>query len=217
MKYILIIIITFNLLLSTLGSESPNVIYILADDLGYGDLKSFNPDSKIKTPHLDRLTAGGMTFTDANSSSSVCTPSRYSILTGRYCWRTRLKESVLWGTSRHLIAPERLSVADLFKKKGYHTAMIGKWHLGWDFALKKGYSVKKDALHIPLEAIDYAGKIKNGPDSLGFDSYFGIAGSLDMEPYVYVRNGRVRLEEKIKSSFCCWNRDKVLFQSRLSD
>ena len=114
----------------------PNIIFILADDLGYGDLKVFNPESKILTPHLDQLAEEGMIFTDAHTTSSVCTPSRYALLTGRYNWRSRLKQGVLTGESQALIPKERTTVASLLKSRGYQTAFIGKWHLGMDWGLK---------------------------------------------------------------------------------
>lgn len=104
----------------------PNIILILADDLGYGDIQSYNPQSKIPTPHSERLTAEGMRFTDAHSPSAVCTPTRYGLLTGRYAWRTSLKRGVLWGYSQE----RRVTLASLLKAQGYHTAAIGKWHLG---------------------------------------------------------------------------------------
>src|SRR3954469_10208308 len=111
----------------------PNIVYILADDLGYGDVKCLNPEGKIPTPNIDRLAAEGVTFTDAHSGSSVCTPTRYGLLTGRYCWRSRLQSSVLGGFSPHLIEPGRLTVAALLRRHGYTTACIGKWHLGMDW------------------------------------------------------------------------------------
>jgi len=122
-------------LLTASAATPPNIVYILADDLGYGDVKCLNPISKIATPHLDRLAAGGMTFTDAHSSSSVCTPSRYNLLTGRYNWRSRRQEGVLGGFGAPLIDRERLTVPALLKQHGYTTACIGKWHLG--MALKE--------------------------------------------------------------------------------
>jgi arylsulfatase A len=164
---------------SPISSSKPNIIYILADDLGYGDLSCLNENSKIKTANLDKLASEGIYFADAHSGSSVCTPTRYGVITGRYAWRSRLKKSVLWGSSPHLIKPERMTVADLLKKQGYHTAMIGKWHLGWDFT----FDDKKK--------IDFSKPVKNGPDANGFDYYYGHCGSLDMPPYVYVENGRV--------------------------
>ena len=154
----------------------PNIIYILADDLGYGDLSAFNENSKIQTPHLDTLALQGMRFTDAHTSSAVCTPTRYGILTGRYNWRTRLKRGVLNGKSDALIPSERSTVASLLKSANYHTAFIGKWHLGWNWS-KNG----KD--------IDFSEPVTNSPNDLGFDYAFGHCGSLDMPPYVYVENG----------------------------
>ena len=106
--------------------QPPNIVYILADDMGYGDLACQNPESKIPTPHLDKLACEGIRFTDAHSPSAVCTPTRYGILTGRYCWRSRLKKSVLWPWDRTLIEAERLTVGKLLKDHGYHTACIGK-------------------------------------------------------------------------------------------
>ena len=108
----------------------PNIVFILADDLGYGDPGCYNEESKIPTPHMDRLAAGGMRFTDAHTPSAVCTPTRYGILTGRYAFRTPLKRGVLWGFSPPLIEPGRMTVASLLKRHGYTTACVGKWHLG---------------------------------------------------------------------------------------
>lgn len=157
----------------------PNILFILADDLGYGDVGAFNPASKIPTPNLDKMAGQGMVFTDAHSGSAVCTPTRYGVLTGRYCWRSRLKSGVLNGYSRHLIDPQRKTVADLLKQQGYHTACIGKWHLGMDFP--KGDTKDK---------VDYAGTIEHGPNANGFDYFYGISASLDFPPYVYIENDR---------------------------
>ncbi len=127
-------------------SQRPNIVYILADDLGYGDVQCLNPQrGKIKTPSLDKLAAEGMTFTDAHSGSSVCTPTRYGVLTGRYAWRSRLQSGVLDGYVAPLIAADRLTVPALLKQNGYHTACIGKWHLGFtvEGADKTGWAGKK--------------------------------------------------------------------------
>ena len=115
------------------GAEKtkPNIVYILADDLGYGDVSCLNPESKIATPNMDRLAKAGVIFSDAHSGSAVCTPTRYGILTGRYCWRSRLKSGVLWGYSEPLIEAGRLTVPALLKAQGYHSACVGKWHLAW--------------------------------------------------------------------------------------
>ncbi|GAL81086.1 arylsulfatase [Algibacter lectus] len=109
--------------------KKPNIIYILADDLGYGDLECFNPDGKIPTPNLNNMASNGVMFTDAHTSSAVCTPTRYGILTGRYNWRSRLKSGVLGGYSKSLIKEDRVTVATMLKTQGYSTAYIGKWHM----------------------------------------------------------------------------------------
>ena len=113
--------------------DKPNIIWIMADDMGYGDVACFNPESKIPTPNMDRLAAEGMRFTDAHSASAVCTPSRYNVLTGRYCWRTDRKRGVLVAEAPCLIEDGRMTLATLLRANGYHTAMVGKWHLGMDF------------------------------------------------------------------------------------
>jgi len=191
-------VLTLALLLGWLSAEAraatpdrPNVVYILADDLGYGDLRCLNPEGKILTPHLDRLASRGMRFTDAHSGSAVCTPTRYGILTGRYAWRSRLKKGVLGGISPALIESERLTVASLLKKQGYRTACVGKWHLGLDWAKNKEIEIG-DVVEPKnkMDAIDYARPITQGPLNLGFDSFFGITASLDMWPYAYIRDDR---------------------------
>jgi arylsulfatase A-like enzyme len=171
---------------STVPSRA-NIVLILADDLGYGDVRALNPEGKLLTPHLDRLAGQGMIFRDAHSSSSVCTPTRYSLLTGRYNWRSRLKNGVLWGYSRRLIEPERMTVASMLGRHGYHTACVGKWHLGMDWPLKTGgfAADERDAWNV-----DYAKPIPNGPTTVGFDEFYGISASLDMPPYVYIEQDR---------------------------
>ncbi len=153
-------------------TDKPNLIYILCDDLGYGDVHCLGgARSKIATPNIDRLASQGMTFTEAHSSSAVCTPSRYSILTGRYNWRSHLQKGVLNGFSEPLIAANRLTVPALLKQNGYTTACIGKWHLGMGLEMNQPSPV-----------------IKNGPTTRGFDSFFGISASLDMPPFVFIEN-----------------------------
>ena len=114
--------------------SKPNIVFILADDMGYGDVSCFNKNSKINTPFIDKLASTGVMFTDAHTSSAVCTPTRYGILTGRYNWRSKLKQGVLSGFSKALIPQERVTIASFLKENGYVTAGIGKWHLGWDWA-----------------------------------------------------------------------------------
>lgn len=179
-------------------SNYPNIIYILADDLGIGDLSIYNENSKINTPNLDAFGSQGMVFTDAHTSSSVCTPTRYGILTGRYNWRTPLKNFVLWGNSPMLIKDDRLTVADMLQKHGYKTANIGKWHLGLNWAMKNGsqefeyFSGWKD--RFDFNQIDYSQPLTKGTLDLGFDYSFLISASLNMPPYVYLENDKVALE-----------------------
>ncbi|MCX6930653.1 MAG: arylsulfatase, partial [Verrucomicrobia bacterium] len=166
----------------------PNIVYILCDDLGYGDVQCLNPQGKIPTPHMDRLAAGGMIFTDAHSSSAVCTPSRYSILTGRYNWRSAMKRGVLNGFSPRLIEANRLTVAAFLKEQGYATACLGKWHLGMNWP-QNNRSAPGSSTN--PKQIDYFQPIQGGPTSAGFDYYFGISASLDMAPFVFIENDRV--------------------------
>ena len=153
-------------------AAKPNVVYILADDLGWGDIDEYNAHSAIPTPHCNTFARQGMRFTDMHASSAVCTPSRYSILTGRYSWRGRLKKGVLNGDSPDLIEPGRMTVPSMLKEQGYYTAGVGKWHLGLGNA----------------EKTDYSQPLRPGPNAHGFDYYFGIPASLDMQPYLYFEN-----------------------------
>ncbi|MCA9222581.1 MAG: sulfatase-like hydrolase/transferase [Planctomycetales bacterium] len=173
--------------MSAAANDRPNIVYILADDLGYGDVRCLNPEGKIATPNLDRLAADGVIFTDAHSSSSVCTPTRYGVLTGRYNWRSRLKSSVLWGFSQRLIEQDRLTVPAMLQQHGYATGCFGKWHLGMNWPLKDGGFASQDA---DGWKVDYTAPIQEGPNAVGFDEFFGISASLDMPPYVFIQNDR---------------------------
>ncbi len=177
----------------------PNILYILADDLGYGDIASFNPDSKIETPELNKLAKDGMKFTDAHSPSAVCTPTRYGILTGRYCWRSRLPVGVLRGYGRALIEPDRLTVASLLQSQGYRTGVVGKWHLGLDWVLKEGAAIGQTdqsttansvgmVTDLDSELLDFSKKPTDGPLDHGFDYSYILPASLDMDPYCYLEN-----------------------------
>jgi arylsulfatase A-like enzyme len=166
------------------AAAHPNIIIILADDLGYGDVSCLNSNSKIQTPNIDRLAKAGMKFTNAHSPSGVCSPTRYGLLTGRYAWRTRLSQSVLWGYSPPLITQRRLTLPKLLKEKGYRTAGIGKWHLGLNWHSHDGEPVTE-------RNVDFHNPITGGPTDLGFDSYYGIPASPDMEPYVYLDNDKL--------------------------
>ncbi len=179
-KAILLIFVTCLIVLSACDSntKNPNIIFILADDLGYGDISSFNENGKIKTPFIDQLASEGVKFTDAHTSSAVCTPTRYGILTGRYNWRSILKNGVLGGYSKALIPQDRLTIAGFLKENGYTTAGIGKWHLGWDWA----------NIEAGKDSVDFSKKVGNSPLTRGFDYFFGFCGSLDMAPYVWIEN-----------------------------
>jgi len=185
------------------AADKPNIVVLYADDLGYGDVQCYNPDrGKIPTPHIDRLAAEGMRFTDGHSSSGVCTPSRYTILTGRYHWRSRLQRGIvsLWGAP--LIAPDRLTIGGLAQQQGYHTACIGKWHLGWNWPIpadkKKlfrttGYRGKKDITatdeHRAAWREVFSQPISGGPIAVGFDEYFGTDVP-NWPPYCFIENDR---------------------------
>ncbi len=157
----------------------PNIVYILADDLGIGDVSSYNISSKIQTPNIDKLAKNGVLFTDANTSSSVCTPTRYGILTGRYNWRSRLKSGVLYGYDKGLLDPKRPTTGSFLQTQDYKTGVVGKWHLGWDWP----------NIDAGKEKIDFSKPILNSPNAYGFDYSYCIIGSLDMNPYTYVENG----------------------------
>jgi len=160
----------------TAEAESlPNIVIILADDMGMGDVGAYNAASKVPTPGLDTLAATGMRFTDAHSPSSVCTPTRYALLTGRYAWRSSLKNGVLKGYSPLLIDLSRSTIATMLREKGYATAVIGKWHLGLG----------------DQEVTDYSRPLTPGPNDVGFDYFFGIPASLDFAPYTFVEDNRV--------------------------
>jgi arylsulfatase A-like enzyme len=156
------------------AAARPNIVLVLADDMGYGDLACYNPDARTRTPNFDRLARQGVRFTDAHSPSGVCTPTRYGLLTSQYCWRTRLKSGVLNGTSPSLIEPGRETIASYLKKQGYRTGVFGKWHLG----------LGNDPV------TDYSRELRPAPADFGFDRFFGIPASLDMPPYLYIQDRR---------------------------
>jgi arylsulfatase A-like enzyme len=163
------------LISSAFAAHLPNIVFVMADDMGQGDLGCYNSQSKIPTPNMDRLATQGMRFTDAHTPSSVCTPTRYGVLTGRYCWRSNLKSGVLWGYSPSLIEPNRLTVATMLKEHGYQTGCVGKWHLGLG----------------NQEKVDYSKPLTPGGRAAGFNEFYVIPASLDMDPYVWVHNDRV--------------------------
>jgi arylsulfatase A len=173
-------------------SPKPNIIVILADDLGWGDLQCYNAASKIPTPNLDQIATEGVRFTNAHTPSSVCTPTRYGLLTGRYCWRTSLKKGVLDGFDPPLIGPDETTLADLLKAQGYRTACVGKWHLGMNWHDREGNPIplRSEGRHRSGDEADFTRELTGGPLDCGFDTYFGISASLDMSPYVYLRDRR---------------------------
>jgi arylsulfatase A-like enzyme len=178
------LITVFGSIASVQASEAPkadtppNIVYILCDDLGIGDVTSYNPSSKIRTPNIDKLAQSGARFTDAHTGSSVSTPTRYGIITGRYAWRSTLKEGVLYGYDKAIIEPGRETVASFLQKQNYNTSCIGKWHLGWNWT----------NIEAGKENVDFSKPVTGGPKDVGFDYSYCLACSLDMPPYVYVEN-----------------------------
>jgi len=168
------------------AAPKPNIVFILADDLGYGDVGVFNPNSKIPTPQLDRLADEGIRFTDAHAPDAVCTPSRYGFLTGRYAFRSRLKSGVLRPWEQPLIEAGRLTLPELLRQNGYATAAIGKWHLGWDWPTKDGAPAQSQN---GIGNLDFSKPIANGPTTRGFDYYFGV-DLPNYPPYCFIENDR---------------------------
>jgi arylsulfatase A len=187
-----------------LGAEygKPNVVVILADDLGWGDVSCNQPEGKIRTPEIDALAAEGMRFTNAHAPHSVCTPSRYSLLTGRYCWRTFVREGVLPGYAKPLIPPSRTTIASALKQQGYATGAFGKWHIGlkWrpvdgdpgDFHFGSqlhGPGANKSIAELS-QRVDHTVPINGGPLAIGFDTFFGTPSNCTRIP-VFMRDDRV--------------------------
>ncbi len=197
---ILLILVLLGLFAPELMARTPNVVLVLADDLGYGDVRCYNPRrGKIATPHIDRLASQGMRFTDAHSSSGVCSPSRYTLLTGRYHWRTRLQSGIVGYLQKPLITPDRPTVASLLSKQGYHTACIGKWHLGWDWKIPSEqrplFAPGRDNFppvttqHRQAWQQVFSQSIAGGPTTRGFDRYFGTDVP-NWPPYCFIENDR---------------------------
>lgn len=188
-------------------TQRPNIVIIYADDMGYGDMSCQNPDSKISTPNLDRLASQGIRFTDAHCTSGVSSPSRYSLLTGRYHWRGHLIKGFISSWGDPAIEEERMTIASVLKQEGYNTACIGKWHLGqiWPFKTglgqidptKHGWALssKNGKENWTPDAFNWNLPIKEGPTSKGFDYYYGT-GTINFPPYTWIENDRI-LEEPV--------------------
>ncbi|MEO2014141.1 MAG: arylsulfatase [Fuerstiella sp.] len=170
--------------LSADESNRPNVIVILADDMGIDSVSALNDKLGLKTPAIDQLIREGMSFTDAHSTSAVCSPTRYGVLTGRYNWRSRLKRGIVGKWERPLIQDQRLTLPEMFREHGYDTACIGKWHLGWHWPRKGGGTTNK------LGEIDFTAAVKGGPCDQGFDYYFGDDVP-NWPPYAWRENEKV--------------------------
>ena len=190
-------------------TRPPNIVIVLADDMGWGDLGCYG--SAIPTPHIDALAAQGVRATDCHAASAVCTPSRYALMTGRYCWRGPLKSFVLMGHGPALIEPERPTLASVLHGTGYATGAFGKWHLGlgWrhtDGTVRSAFT-PGESLHDDVDSdfgrdIDYTAPVLGGPTALGFDEFFGIAGSLDMPPYAFIDGDRtVGIPDREKQTY----------------
>ncbi len=184
-ELLLYLIFSVSLLSTSLAeADQPNVIVILADDMGYDSVSGLNANMGMETPSIDQLMREGFSFTDAHSTSAVCTPTRYGLLTGRYSWRSRLKRGIVGVWERPLIEDERLTLPEMFRHHGYDTACIGKWHLGWNWPKKGGGTTTKES------EIDFTAPVKGGPNDHGFDYYFGDDVP-NWPPYIWRENDRL--------------------------
>ena len=174
--------------------DKPNLVIILADDMGYGDPRCYNAASKIPTPYMDSLANQGVMFTDAHSPSAVCTPTRYGLLTGRYAWRSRLKKEVLWsGYDDPLIPQDRMTIASYLQQQGYQTGVVGKWHLGLHFLQEKGNRFVQPKTHhesglMGARNVDFTSNVYDGPNALGFSYSFLSSAGHNLEPFCFVEN-----------------------------
>jgi arylsulfatase A len=183
-NFLIFFIGSFLLCLSSCTSKAkiqtkPNIVIIYTDDQGYGDVSALNPEAKFKTPNMDKIANEGVVFTDGHSSDAVCSPSRYTLLTGRYSWRTSLKKGVLGADGPCLIEKDRMTIASMLKEQGYHTAMVGKWHLQMDFPGERGKNR------------DWGKPFSQGPIEHGFDYFFGIAASMNFGVLTFLENDMV--------------------------
>ncbi len=173
-------------------SSKPNIVFIFADDMGYGDVSALNPAARTLTPAIDKLVSEGIAFTQAHASASVCTPSRYGLLTGRYAFRSEDgAASGIGGFHKSVIEPGRETLASMLKSAGYTTACIGKWHLGLDWQTKEGTGEPRQDPETLYSNVDYSKKVSGGPNDFGFDYSFIHPASLDIVPYMFIRNHEV--------------------------
>jgi len=172
------------------GKHPPNIVVILADDFGVGDIHALYPTNKLATPNLDRLVSQSIHFTDAHTASAVCSPTRYGLLTGRYPWRTRLQEWVLACYEPPLIDAHRLTLPAYLKQHGYHTACIGKWHLGWNWPGPQPSRMDETKNALKSATWDFTQPIRGGPTERGFDEYFGV-DLPNYPPFTFIENDRV--------------------------
>lgn len=198
MRQLSVLTLALLLVSAAYAQQRPNVVIVFADDMGYGDPQVNNPRSRVPTPNIDALAAKGLRFTDAHTASSVCSPSRYGLLTGRYPWRSPLPKGIVNTWGKPMIEKGRLTMAQMLKDKGYATAAIGKWHLGWDWPLNDGkYLSDELAVMNPprdqwakiADRIDFTREIGEGPLTRGFDYYFGD-DLPNFPPYVFIENDR---------------------------
>lgn len=194
LKYMLCLMFSLSsALLQAADQKQPNIVVILADDFGVGDIQAHYPKNKIPTPYLDRLVKQGMSFTDAHSGSAVCTPTRYGLLTGRYSWRTRLQEWVIAAYEPPLITADRLTLPGYLKEQGYQTACIGKWHLGWNWPGPQPSRMTEKRNGQWQLSWDFTRPIKGGPIERGFDYYFGV-DLPNLPPFTFIENDRVYVQ-----------------------
>ena len=201
LKYLLFFLL---LAAGAVKAEKPNIIFIMADDQGYGDASCYNPDSKIPTPGIDQIAREGIRFTDAHSASAVCTPTRYGLLTGRYPWRSKLQKGVMVTGQGNLISPDILTVPKFLKGQGYKTAIVGKWHLGFNYEMPKGKQMESIKSEYPwdtyrVNAAPVGSKVIEGPTTLGFDHYRGFHHAREMHSWIEqdTVTRHIKLEEVI--------------------
>ena len=191
-RYVWISIVFMTIPISA-TARYPNVVLILADDFGVGDIQAHYPDNKIATPHLDRLVQQSISFTDAHSPSAVCSPTRYGLLTGRYAWRTRLQEWVIAAYEPPLIEAGRLTLPEFLRQQGYTTACIGKWHLGWNWPGDSASQMTTQRNGQWQQQWDFTKPIRGGPIDRGFDYFFGV-DLPNLPPFTFIRQDRVTVQ-----------------------